>query len=158
MISQDYFEPLNVSLKLPLLLTRTYKAHEKILTHVINKTCKLSIEKCMVIYILGNKGALTIDELMYHEMKEHNSVSALLERMSNEGLVRKKRDKVTRKVIVTITKKGKEALDPRDVEKALKEIFDVLSQGEREELDRILTKLISHEIIMLNRLTEPQFK
>ncbi len=83
---------------------------------------------------------LTIAEIADGNVREHNSVLSLLNRMEKAGLVQKIQDDNFNRIKVRLTEKGRE-LYASATRLSLEMIFSILSAEEQQQLKSILTKL-----------------
>ena len=127
-------------------LARTYALMDKLIKGELYRRTKLSIEQATILHLLHYKANLTIAEIMQLQLKEHHSVSTLLSRMCDKGLIAKERKEGSRCYFITITEKGKELFNPKIIESKFQLIFSILSKEEKEQLDSILTKLFQYEL------------
>jgi DNA-binding MarR family transcriptional regulator len=98
--------------------------------------------------ILINDGSATIDEIASFIIRQHNSVSTIVSRMSKSGLVKKEKLPHEKKYQVLITEKARkivEAMPWRSIEM----IFASLSLSEKQQLATHLEQLVTtgHEIM-----------
>ena len=112
------------------------KARELELDHY-----KLSRVQVAVLYTLmsENRG-LTIAEIANWNVREHNSVLSLVNRMDRIGLVNKVRNANDNKVRIILTEKGRK-LYTNASRLSLEMIFSILSEEEKKQLESTLKKL-----------------
>jgi DNA-binding MarR family transcriptional regulator len=84
---------------------------------------------------------VTLDELATWTLKEFNSVSTLINRMENKGLVKKTKTNGDLKTYVTLTEKGSELYHQQVTERSIHLIFEKLSSEEKQQFDSILKKI-----------------
>ena len=103
----------------------------------------LTLEQSHVLYILHHNGGVsTIQEIVNITMRQHHSISTLINRMAKQGLVKKIRSKSdARRYNVIITEMGEELfrMTPRD---SITDIFSIISGSDRKGLGRGLSKLM----------------
>jgi DNA-binding MarR family transcriptional regulator len=110
---------------------------------------KITMEQMSILHaLLINGGSATIDEIVAFIVRQHNSVSTIVSRMSKLGLVKKEKLAHEKKFQVLITEKARkivEAMPWRSIEM----IFAGLSLNEKEQLATYLEKLVStgHDIL-----------
>lgn len=93
-----------------------------------------------VIQAIGNEA--TPAEISRWLFRESHSVSALLNRMEKEGLVRKTNDLDRKNLVrVSITEKRQQAYDKSTKRKSIRKIMSSLSEDERQQLRSCLEKL-----------------
>jgi DNA-binding MarR family transcriptional regulator len=84
---------------------------------------------------------VTLDELAKWTLKEFNSVSTLINRMENKGLVKKIKKDGDLKTHVVLTEKGSDLYHTKVTERSIHLIFDHLSELEKQQLDVILKNI-----------------
>jgi DNA-binding MarR family transcriptional regulator len=98
--------------------------------------------------LLVSNGSATIDEIGTFIIRQHNSVSTIVTRMSKLGLVKKERLPREKKFTVLITEKARKIVEaiPR---KSIEMMFEGFSLSEKKQLATYLEKLVSagHEIM-----------
>ena len=102
----------------------------------------LTPEQSHVLDILQeSNGSTTINQLVELTQRQHHSISTLIDRMTKQGLVRKRRDKNDmRQYHVVITPKGSELAETMS-RNSVSEIFSALSEAEATQLRAILRRL-----------------
>lgn len=128
------------------------KARELELDHY-----KLSRVQVAVLYTLmsENRG-LTISEIANWNVREHNSVLSLVNRMDKLGLVKKMRNANANKVKILLTEKGRK-LYTNATRLSLEMIFSILSEEEKEKMESILKKLRTKSRELLGIGYKPPF-
>jgi DNA-binding MarR family transcriptional regulator len=93
-----------------------------------------------VINVIGEKATpATISKNMF---RQHHSVTALLKRMENKGLVKRIKSRDRKNTwIINLTEKGKEAYANSNVGDSLYEMMSVLTDDEKSQFKEIITKL-----------------
>ncbi len=91
--------------------------------------------------LMRSNGELSLGQLSEGTVKELNSVSALVTRMTKKGLVKKFRKPGDGKIYIAITENGKEVYENTVTEKSIHLIFDALTKKEEEQLRYLLGKL-----------------
>ena len=79
---------------------------------------------------------VTLDELVKWTLKEFSSVSTLINRMEEKGLVRKIKKDGDLKTYVAMTEKGSDLYHTQVTERSIRLIFDRLSAEEKKQLGR----------------------
>jgi len=120
----------------------------------------ITIEQMSILHaLLINKGSATLDEIASIIVRQHNSVSTLVNRMAESGLVKKEKQNNDRKYRVIITEKARNIANsiPR---KSIEMIFVDLSLMEKEQLATCLEKLINtgHDVLGHNNTLPFLFK
>ncbi len=83
------------------LLTQAY--------HPLLASNGLTYPQYLVLLVLWEKDAQPVNDIAKRLMLETNTITPLLKRMENEGILeRKKGEKDARQIIVSLTRKGKE--------------------------------------------------
>jgi DNA-binding MarR family transcriptional regulator len=140
--SAKYFSYSDEDHDLWMLLTHTryaiYRAREKELQRY-----GVSPEQVGVLFIiqaLGNKA--TPSEISRYILRQPHTVSALIERMSEKGLVNKVHDLDKKNLVrVSLTEKGKRIYDGSTKRGPIHKIMSILSDQERADFRKILDKL-----------------
>lgn len=93
-----------------------------------------------VIHVIGDKATpATISKSM---LRQHHSVTALLKRMENKGLVKRTKSRERKNTwIISLTQKGKEAYAHSNVGDSLYDMMSVLTGEEKNQFKEIITKL-----------------
>ena len=98
-----------------------------------------------IIHDLGDRATLV--EVSQNAYREIHSISSLVTRMEEKGLVRKIRDiPGTTAIRFEITEYGFKALDSVLESESIHKIMSTLTEGERQELSSILQKLLSRSM------------
>lgn len=109
----------------------------------------ITMEQMSILHaLLINGGSATIDEIASFTVRQHNSVSTIVSRMSKADLVTKEKQPHQKKYIVQITDKAREIAGsvPR---KSIELMFTNLSQQEKGQLASCLEQLITtgHDVL-----------
>jgi DNA-binding MarR family transcriptional regulator len=109
----------------------------------------ITMEQMSILHaLLICDGSATLDEIATIIVRQHNSVSTIVSRMSGSGLVKKEKQPHQKKYNVQITQKAREIVDslPR---KSIEMIFADLSLKEKEQLATSLEQLIitGHDVL-----------
>lgn len=93
-----------------------------------------------IIHVIGDKATpAMISKCM---LRQHHSVTALLKRMENKGLVMRSESPDRKNTwIISLTEKGQEAYNNSNIGDSLYELISVLQEGEKRQLEEYLTKL-----------------
>jgi DNA-binding MarR family transcriptional regulator len=112
----------------------------------------LTPEQSHVLEILRqNAGKTTINEIVDITQRQHHSISTLINRMTKQGLVVKKKDlNDNRKYDVVITKKGKQ-LTNKMTTRSVEEVFSCLADAEKVELRNHLNCLLLKSYAVLGK-------
>jgi len=116
----------------------------------------LTPEQAHILDILHHSGGtVTIQGIVDITMRQHHSISTLVDRMSKQGLVKKvKNASDARQYDVMITKKGQE-LFGGTTRKSITDIFSALSAREKKELEKGLKKLRARAYKLLGKKYQP---
>jgi DNA-binding MarR family transcriptional regulator len=116
----------------------------------------LTQEQAHVLDILHHSsGTVTIQEIVNITMRQHHSISTLVDRMAKQGLVKKARSASdARQYDVIMTEKGQE-LFGRTTRDSIADIFSALSASEKRELYRGLKKLRARAYKLLGKKYQP---
>jgi DNA-binding MarR family transcriptional regulator len=102
----------------------------------------ISNERRAVLYIIQNNGGrATPVEIARDLFRELHSVTEMLKRMENDGLIKRYKGSGRSKVEVELTEKGIDIFDQSLHNETDKRIFSVLTLKERERLASYLWKL-----------------
>jgi len=145
--NQNEIEKIRTSKKndpevnLYILLDQT----DSIVTNAVEleiKHLKMTQPQVRVLTMLSREDKpATLEELANWTLKEFNSVSTLINRMENKGLVKKIKKNGDLKTYITLTEKGSELYHKQVTERSIHLIFDKLSSEEKKQLDSILKKI-----------------
>jgi DNA-binding MarR family transcriptional regulator len=103
---------------------------------------ELTNERRAVLYTIDrNGGAATPVDIARDLFRELHSVTGLLKRMEDAGLVSRHKGTGRSKVEVRLTEKGSELLEASRVAETDERIFSVLTKRERERLAQCLLKV-----------------
>lgn len=93
-----------------------------------------------VIHVIGDMATpAMISKCM---MRQHHSVTALLKRMENKGLVTRIGSPVRKNTwIISLTEKGQELYDNSNIGDSLYELMSVLTDDEKRQFEEYITKL-----------------
>ncbi len=112
--------------------------------------------KIMHTLALGD-GGMTLGELASATIRELNSISTIIRRMQNRGLVKKVRRAGDDRTYVTLTEKGRDIYNNIVTEQSIYLIFDALSIEEKKDLAVLLRKLQSKARDLLGLDFRPPF-
>lgn len=102
--------------------------------------------KSKVLHSLADEGAMPQNKLMKIMDVKAGSMSELLGKMENDGLIERKRDiNDKRSVLVNITEHGIEQMEVFDEERKnhARETFEILGEDEKTQLADILQKMLN---------------
>jgi DNA-binding MarR family transcriptional regulator len=117
----------------------------------------LTPEKAQILHILQtNANALAQSRLSDYTMRQHHSVSSLINRMIKEGLLKKVKYPGERTFTVLTTKKGKDKYS-KLTRVSVDMIFSSLSAEERRKLFSLLSHLLDKSRDLLGIDYEPPF-
>ncbi len=105
----------------------------------------LTPEQAYVLFIVhAEGGATTINRIVEMTQRKHNSISALVDRMARQGLIRKSRTRRDRRVFsIRSTPKGETVLAqvPHD---SVQQAFACLQVDEKRQLAHLLRLVMEH--------------
>jgi DNA-binding MarR family transcriptional regulator len=94
------------------------------------------------IRIIGNNA--TPAEISRFLYREPNTISVILNRMAEKGLIKQSKDLPKKNMIrINLTPKGKEAFQLATNRRSIHRIFANLSQSENKQMETLLNKLLS---------------
>lgn len=100
---------------------------------------------------------VTLEELANWTLKEFNSVSTLINRMEQNGLVKKIKKDGDLKTYITLTDKGSDLYHRQITERSIHLIFEKLSGEEKRQLDSVLKKVRDNTRDLLGMDFKPPF-
>ncbi|MGD9142602.1 MAG: MarR family transcriptional regulator [Dehalococcoidia bacterium] len=101
----------------------------------------LTKEQAQVLYVLLNSGgSATQAQISDFTMRQHHSVSTLVNRMVKDGLVHKEKDPAGKGFLICITRKGRDKYR-KVTRESMEMIFSSLSSDEVKQLTRYLEQL-----------------
>lgn len=104
----------------------------------------ISNERRAILYIIENNGGrATPVDIARSLFRELHSITEMLKRMENDGLVKRNRGSGRSKVEVTLTKKGRDVFEQSLHNETDKRIFSVLAKEDRDRLASYLFTLRS---------------
>ena len=105
---------------------------------------ELTPEQVYVLDIINvGGGVTTIGTIMEMTLRQHNTVSTLIDRMAKKGLIKKRRSETDqRQYEIVMTKSGQE-LFGKVTRKSIETVFSALTKEEKRELSSLLTRLLS---------------
>jgi DNA-binding MarR family transcriptional regulator len=117
----------------------------------------LTPEKAQILHIVQiNGGSFPQSKISGFTMRQHHSVSSLINRMTREGLLKKVKYPGDRAYTIHWTKKGKDAYGKLTRE-SIEMIFSTLTDKERQKLYSILHKVLDRSRSLLGLDYEPPF-
>lgn len=101
----------------------------------------LTKEQAQVLYVLQiNGGSATQIQIADFTMRQHHSVSTLVNRMCKDGLVRKEKNRAGKGFRIFITKKGRDKY-AKVTRNSIKMIFSSMPSSDRQKLASYLNQL-----------------
>jgi DNA-binding MarR family transcriptional regulator len=117
----------------------------------------LTPEKAQILHVLqSHGGAVPQSRFSDYTMRQHHSVSSLINRMIKEGLLKKVKYSGERTFTVLMTKKGKDKYS-KLTRVSIDMIFSTLSNEDRQKLFSLLTHLLDKSRGLLGIDYEPPF-
>jgi DNA-binding MarR family transcriptional regulator len=109
-----------------------------------------------IVNAIGNEA--TPAQISRWIMRRAHSVSGLVERMAQKGLIRKSKDLHKKNLVrVTITDKGQKAFKQSLKRKSIHQIMSALTEKEKDELFELLDKLRSKSVKVAKISFKPPF-
>jgi DNA-binding MarR family transcriptional regulator len=105
---------------------------------------KVTLAQARVLYLLArneSRKRVTLADLSNWMLREPNSISSLMTRMENAGLVEKTRDAAENRIYVTLTDKGRDLLMNKLTENSMTIVMSALTPLEKQRLNIYLKKL-----------------
>jgi DNA-binding MarR family transcriptional regulator len=135
-------EPKDLDFALWLLLSRTHQLIRKI-RHKEFKEYKIPGRSAAILELTSRLGEDATQAAFVNETySERQSISEQLSRMEKQGLIKKVRDLGRKNAVrIEMTDKGYELLKDASIRKSLRDSFTSLSEEEKSELWRILSKI-----------------
>lgn len=126
-----------------------FKTHSSIVRHVKKslEETQLSVNEFTAMEALWNKGSLSAQGLIDLVLIPNSSLTYVLDTLSKKGLVKREKDPHDRRVqSISLTGRGEDVIrEIYEIHYAhMREIFDVLSPEEENELRALLKKLGKH--------------
>jgi DNA-binding MarR family transcriptional regulator len=100
----------------------------------------LTPEQAAILNILSKYGNSTIGEIADRWMRQHHSVSTLINRMAAQGMVQKTKYPKQKEIEICITEKGK-GLYSKVTHNSIDMVFSALSQDDLQKLSQNLKLL-----------------
>jgi DNA-binding MarR family transcriptional regulator len=116
-------------------------------TRAVAEQYGLTGSQLLVLKMLEPRGQLSLSDLSERIRAKNSTVTGIIDRMERDGLVARRRSGEDRRVVhIELTAKGKKLAtdakgDPKQLYRAL---LEELSSKDAAELERIMTKLVSH--------------
>ena len=125
-----------------LLLARTHYRVKQARTSELREY-GLSPEQAGILYYVANSGNNAMPtEIARWMMREPQTITAIIDRMVKKELLFKKTDKERRNVVrISLTGKGKRALESADKRETFHKVMSGLSAEKRRVLRQILTEM-----------------
>ena len=109
------------------------------------KKVGLSAAQLFVLHKLGEDGGLSINELANHTLTHQSSVSVVVQKLADQGLViRSKSDTDARQLNISLTHKGKALLKkaPHAVQDTIITALEKMKPESRRQLSRTLSQFL----------------
>ena len=101
----------------------------------------LTPEQSYILHILIDSGGIsTINEIANLSLRRHNSVSTIVKRMEDSGLIKRVKLKEAKHYQIEITEKGRDLFESSPA-KSIEMAFSTLSQNEKQNMIKIFNKL-----------------
>ena len=116
----------------------------------------ISNERRAILYIIQNNGGRTTPvDIARSLFRELHSITEMLKRMENDGLIKRNRGSGRSKVEVTLTKKGRDVFEQSFHNQTDERIFSVLP---KEDRDRLASYLFTLRSKVLQDLGIPEWR
>jgi DNA-binding MarR family transcriptional regulator len=117
----------------------------------------LNIEQMSILHsLLIRGGSASVSEIASNVVRQKNSVTTLVDRMSKAGLVRKERLKGEKKFLISLTSKGQDLLN-RVPKKSIGMLFANLKSKDKEQFVRYLEMVTATGLELLGENYIPPF-
>jgi DNA-binding MarR family transcriptional regulator len=117
----------------------------------------MTVEQSSIMYIIRNRGgSVTTKELEDVTMRQHHSISTLINRMMTAGIITKEKGKSVTNNKIVMTKTGKD-LFRRMTTNSVEMTFSSLESTEKGRLTVIMAKLLSRSRDLLGISYKPPF-
>ncbi len=120
---------------------------------------RISVEEAAALGVLNAIGDKATPAIVARWMiREHHSVLGIVSRMEKRGLVKKTKDLERKNIVrISLTEKGRQALEQSTKRESIHEIMSHLTEDERRELRLLLEKLRRLALKDLGIEQEPPF-
>ncbi len=127
-----------------------HKFFRKLIEELLNKFTSeaiemdLSLQEHYIIEVLGRNERMTISNLADRVSAPLTTISSTLDRLYEQNFVRRERSQEDRRVVeVSLSQKGREifSIHQQETKELVDEILSQLSEEERGDLYRILSKM-----------------
>jgi DNA-binding MarR family transcriptional regulator len=117
----------------------------------------LTVEQSMILSLLSNRGGSTTSKTIEDlTMRQHNSISALINRMIKTNMVAKKKNPNTKKTEILITRHGEDLYKKEPIH-SLEMVFSSLTEKDNEQLFNYLNILLNKARDLLGISFVPPF-
>jgi DNA-binding MarR family transcriptional regulator len=100
----------------------------------------LTPERAAILNILNKYGSSTVTDIADAWMRQHHSVSTLINRMAAQGLIQKIKHPKQKEIEICITPKGK-ALQDKVTRRSIEMVFSTLTPDDVQKLSQYLKLL-----------------
>ncbi|MFC2019368.1 MarR family winged helix-turn-helix transcriptional regulator [Chloroflexota bacterium] len=136
-------QPVEKDYMLWLLMLRTKEVIHRAREKELSKVGVSPIEAGVMYTVESMDKPATPAEISRWLFREPHSVSGLLNRMQNEGLIKKTKNLDRKNLVrVTLTEKGQQAFELSLKRVVVNQIFSALSEEQKEQLKAILQVLL----------------
>lgn len=108
----------------------------------------LTIAQASILFTLQANGSMTLQELEKNGLRQHHSVSTLINRMTTLGLVNKVKNSEDKRYRIVLSEEGK-ALNNKITSSSLEMAFSVLNTKQKHELKQCLIPLLGRAKYLL---------
>ncbi|AHB14149.1 MarR family winged helix-turn-helix transcriptional regulator [Dehalococcoides mccartyi] len=132
-------------------LVRVTRSLDRAITKCFIGQSKITPEQDAVLQMLNIRSKLSIDELSAMLVREHNTISSLVDRMEKAGLLIKHKDRTnSNKVTVEMSPKVCEIWNAEIVKSIFRNTLSKLSETEKAQIKEI-SKKITEEALDFSR-------
>jgi DNA-binding MarR family transcriptional regulator len=117
----------------------------------------LTIEQSSILYILSNRGGpTTTRDLEDITMRQHHSITSLINRMIRTGLVCREKSEAGRGSVIVMTPDG-QILAKKATRHSLEMVFSVLTPRQKHQFAQLLSRLLDKSRDLLGISYKPPF-
>lgn len=139
----SYGKESDLNLKALIALSRCYNSVHKRETKTI-KEAGVTVSQFAVLELLYHKGDMRVCEITEKVLSTSGNMTVVIENLAKDGLVKRSIDPNDRRVnLISLTEKGKKLIADNFLNHSenINNIFNVLSDSEKENLIKLLKKL-----------------
>lgn len=110
----------------------------------------VTLEQATVMRLVKANGAITLDDICHIMIREHHTISSLIQRMANKQLVFATKGNRGR-IKLALTKKGDEIVNKIEANDRNEEMISVLSKEEQKQLASYLKRITDTALQKANK-------